>query len=115
MNIWKKFKEWINNRRVSRVMRRFGDEIKITEMELKNNTLTMSAQHPEFVNLTKGLVYMFKTTGGTNYVSATVYDIDLGKMEITLQRVNGKSVSEINAELKLKIKELEDKLSQTVA
>jgi DNA-directed RNA polymerase subunit L len=80
----------------------------------KERGLELSVKHPGVAALVAELAMFFKESGAENFVEMTCYHPDTGHLNVTIQRVQGKTPATIINELRAKIAEMEKAFNESV-
>lgn len=79
------------------------DQLGITELQVKDNTLQLRAKHPAMAIIAQELVGFFDDSGGINYVELQLYHTQRGLFNVTVQRVEGKTPHTLRSESDAKV------------
>lgn len=92
----------------NRTFHRREIEIALKRAHFEDNHLEMTMQHPQFAVIARELCAYFREVGGKNYMTLTLYDpATLEAFELTMQRVNGRTVSEVNGRMQKLITDID--------
>lgn len=93
----------------NRTFRRREIDIVLKRAHFEDNTLQMTMQHPEFAVIARELTNYFREIGADNYMTLTLYDpATLEAFELTLQRVKGRTVSQVNRRMQRLIRDIDE-------
>ena len=85
--------------------RTLAENIGIRKMEITDGKIDFIVQGPMLELITASFARLFKLAGGPNYCG-WAFNFEGEPFELTLQRVNGKTASQIASELRQKLLEL---------
>ena len=91
-----------------------NDDLQLESMNFTpQDGLQMVMSHPLFFNLFSDIVGLFKDKGAVNVLefSAIPKDESIGELTVTIQRKDGKTFGELNAELRQQLAEKDKQIA----
>jgi len=92
-----------------------NDDLQLESMNFTpQDGLQMVMSHPLFFNLFSDIVGLFKDKGAVNVLefSAIPKDESIGELTVTIQRKDGKTFGELNAELRQQLAEKDKQIGE---
>lgn len=84
----------------NRTFRRKALAARISELHLKDDTLTVTVEHPQAVDIAAALVELFRDIGGVNYVAMRFLDpATLDAYECVIQKIGKRTPAQVNDDL----------------